>query len=235
MKGLYEFLDRFNVSEIKRIINNIDEALSFFGIKDNDIQPINFIIHNKLIDLDKKFKNCDLSILHSEGDQFNVSILGEMIRLYLYSQAGESLEKLNGICDVLDKAVNRNEAQIAAMQNVSSINKFFLKIRSFFIPVKPVEFSLQDEEKEEINNGINNYKNIYKKIDNYCIENDLVNTVIWHIKNFGYSEIRMGQVKSELEQLGLTSLYHEILSQINFRTNGDGPNKGKSFDSELMI
>lgn len=107
--------------------------------------------------------------------------MGDAIRHELENELVESIDKLGKYGETVDEIINKKNEQIYAVQNISPIKKFFLKIKGLFAPEKPVNLSLTEEERKKLDESLQEYKDIDTKIWNYNLEDNLLHSLVKEI------------------------------------------------------
>ena len=108
------------------------------GQLDNNIPNTAITVNNKLVELSQEFKRHGISMLDSD---FGIPLVGSAITNDLISKLAMSTEKLEKYNKNIETVVENTRKQEQALQNISPIKKFFSKIRSFFVTVKPKDLS----------------------------------------------------------------------------------------------
>ena len=171
-------------SEQTEAISLIAENARIIGLSNVNIPNAGITLNNKLIELSREFKRAGISMFSSEYKDYDVaasSFLGDAIIYDLIDQLSNSSEKLGEYSQAIGNVSKKRNKQIQALQDVSPLRKFFSKIRSFFVPVKPIDFSLTEEEQNTIDTPLQEYIDIDNKIENYNLEENLVPALVKEI------------------------------------------------------
>ena len=199
-------------SKQNETINLIKTNLKNMGQLDNNIPNTAITVNNKLVELSQEFKRHGISMLDSD---FGIPLVGSAITNDLISKLAMSTEKLEKYNKNIETVVENTRKQEQALQNISPIKKFFSKIRSFFVTVKPKDLSLTEEEKIVFNSPLEEYKDIDNQIWNYNIRDNIVSSIVSLISEQGYETSRIQEMLDEdiipdLEKLGLVDLVPEL-------------------------
>lgn len=152
-------------------------------------------LNNKIVELSQVFKNAGISMFSSKLEDFDVvssSFLGDAIIEELMGQLSKSSEKLDEYSKTIERVSKKKSEQMKAIQNVNPIRKFFSRIRVLFVPVKPVDFSITEEEQNILDTRLQEYTDIDNKIWNYNLEENLVPAIVKEItrpQKFGKFDI----------------------------------------------
>ena len=140
------------------------------GQSDIDIPNTSVTLNNKIIEISNLFKNAGISMFSSsalEGESIiNGSLLGNAIIHDLIDKLNQSSNKLGEYTKTMSEVTEKKNEQIQALQNISPMRKFFSKIRAFFVPIQPVDFSLTEVEEKTLESLLQEYKNIDTQIWN---------------------------------------------------------------------
>lgn len=171
-------------NKISEVGSNQSETISLMlanarnmGQSNVDIPNASTTLNNKLVELSQEFKRAGISMFSSELEDYDVvslSFLGDAIIQDLIDQLSKSSEKLDEYSQTIGSVSKKKNEQLQALQNVSPIRKIISRIRQFFAPVKPVDFSLTEEEQNMLDNSLQEYRDIDNKICSYNLEENLV-------------------------------------------------------------
>lgn len=193
-----------------------------------DIPNASITLNNKLVELSRIFKSAGISMFSSEQEKHDYvgsSFLGDAIIQDLIEQLSQSSEKLEKYSQAMGSVSKKKTDQLQALQNVSPIKKFFSKIKSFFVPTKPVDLSLSEDEQSTLEAPLQEYRDIDNKIWNYKLEDRLVPALVKAIAGpqkvgefdihhrysaSGVSGLLEECVIPDLKKLGLESLIPQL-------------------------
>ena len=191
-------LEEFEKKYKDTIFNKIAEAGSkqFEGITQMEtnarnlgqsqvrIPNANTTLNNKLVELSHEFKRVGLSMFSKglEGyDMAGSSFIGDAIIYDLIDKLTEATGKLGEYSKTMGDVSKQRNERLLALQNVSPIRKFFSRIRAFFVPVKPIDLSLTEEEQGTLDSSLQEYIDIDSEIWNYNLEDNMVQALVKEI------------------------------------------------------
>lgn len=203
-------LEEFEKKYKDTIFNKIAEAGSkqFEGITQMEtnarnlgqsqvrIPNANTTLNNKLVELSHEFKRAGISMFTKEFEDYGLvgsSFVGNAIIHDLIDKLATSTEKLGEYNKTIGDVSKQRNERFLALQNVSPLRKIFSKIRAFFVPVKPVDLSLTEEEKDTLDSSLHEYTNINSEIWNYNLEDNIVQALVKEIagpQKFGDFDIK---------------------------------------------
>ena len=193
-----------------------------------DIPNASITLNNKLVELSQIFKSAGISMFSSAQEKYDhvgSSFLGDAIIEDLIEQLSQSSEKLGEYSQAMGSVSKKKTEKLQALQNVSPIQKFFSKIKAFFVPTKPVDLSLSEDEQSTLEAPLQEYRDIDNKIWNYKLEDRLVPALVKAIagpQKFGEFDIPHRYSASgvpglleecvipDLKKLGLESLIPQL-------------------------
>lgn len=209
-------------------INLITTNARNIGQSNVNIPNSSITLNNKLVELSQEFKQAGISMFSSELEEANAvssSFLGDTIIKDLIEQLSKSSKKLGEYNKTIRSVSRKKNEQMQALQNVGPIRKFFSRIKSFFVPVKPAEFSLTEEEQNTLNTSLQEYMDIDNKILHYNLEDNLVPTLVktiaepktigqFHIPHcyeaYAVPDLLEERVIPDLKKLGLEHLIPQL-------------------------
>lgn len=222
-------------SKISEIYSKQFETIDIMRKNANDLGQANIDIpntgvlaNNKVIELSQVFEESGISMFSSKSEKHNFvtsSFLGDAIIQDLTDKISQSTEKMNEYAKKMEEVSEERNKRIQALQNISPSRKFFLKIRSLFVPAKPIDLSLTDEEQGILDSSLQEYKDIADEICNYNLQDSLVPALVKEIagpQKFGEFSIEHRYnaqgvsslldecVITDLKKLGLESLIPQL-------------------------
>lgn len=179
-KALFSKIDEVSSKQFESINLMITNARNI-GQANVDIPNASTTLNNKLVELSQNFKNAGISMFSSELEDYDIvssSFLGDAIIQDLIDKLSKSNEELIKYNKTMQSVSERKGEQVQALQNISQIKKFLLKIRAIFVSAKPVDFSLTNEEQNELDAHLQEYRDIDDEIYNYNLEDNLVHALV---------------------------------------------------------
>lgn len=176
-------------------ISQITTNATNLGQSQVSIPNVTTTLNNKLVELSHEFKKAGLSMFSKEFEDYNFvgsSFLGDAIINDLIDRLAKSSNKLLEYSKIIVDVSKQKNERLLALQNVSPIRKFFSRIRSFFVPVKPIDLSLTEEEQDMLASSLQEYKDIDSEIWNYNLEDNIVQALVKEIagpQKFGNFDI----------------------------------------------
>lgn len=191
-------LEEFEKKYKDTIFNKIAEAGSkqFEGITQMEtnarnlgqsqvrIPNANTTLNNKLVELSHEFKRVGLSMFSKELEGYDMagsSFIGDAIIYDLIDKLTEATGKLGEYSKTMGDVSKQRNERLLALQNVSLIRKIFSRIRAFFVPVKPIDLSLTEEEQGTLDSSLQEYIDIDSEIRNYNLEDNMVQALVKEI------------------------------------------------------
>lgn len=221
-----------------------------------DMPNIGTLVNNKIIELSHIFEEHGISIFSSESKDYDFvtsSFLGNAIIQDLTDKINQSVEKMNEYGKKMEEVSVQRNKRIQALQNISPMRKFFSKIRSLFVPAKPIDLSLTDEEQSILDSSLQEYKDIGDKIWNYNLDDNLVPALVKAIagplkfENFNISSHRYRaqvvptlieeDVVPDLKKLGLEGLVPKLQEALTkeYKKDLPDPETYKIADEDMFL
>lgn len=165
-------------------ISKITENARDLGQLQVSIPNSSTTVNNKLVELSHIFQEAGISMFvskHEENDFVSSSLVGDAIIHDLIDKLSESTHKLVEYSKKIGEVSNEKSKQVLALQNISPIRKFFLRIKALFVPKQSVDLSLTEEEQGTLDVPLQEYKEIDDQIFNYNLEDNLVQSLVKEI------------------------------------------------------
>lgn len=215
-------------SKQSQTIDIITENANDLGQANIEMPNTGTLVNNKIIELSHIFEESGISIFSSKSKDYNFvtsSFLGDAIIQDLIDKIMQSTEKMNNYSKKIEEISGQRNKRIQALQNISPTKKFFSKIRSLFVPAKPIDLSLTDEEQSILDSSLKEYKDIGDEIWKYNLDDNLVPALVKAIagpQNFGEFNLKHRynapgvpylldeEVIPDLKKLGLESLVPQL-------------------------
>lgn len=219
-------LEEFEKKYKDTIFNKIAEAGSkqFEGITQMEtnarnlgqsqvrIPNANTTLNNKLVELSHEFKRVGLSMFSKELEGYDMagsSFIGDAIIYDLIDKLTEATGKLGEYSKTMGDVSKQRNERLLALQNVSPIRKFFSRIRAFFVPVKPIDLSLTEEEQGTLDSSLQEYIDIDSEIWNYNLEDNMVQALVKEIA--GLEKVGSFDIKHKYDAYTVPGLLEEIV------------------------
>lgn len=206
---------------------------------DTDLPNIVITFNNKLSELYQIFKKAGISMfaeLNGKTGVIGPNFVGEAIIAYIRSQLSKGIDTLTEYNSCIGGITNKKIEKIRQIENAGRVKKFFLKIRSLFIPdiVAHIAEYEQDEIKQ-INSYLLKYKEIDGEIWNYNLRKNVVKSLVRFITNKQYSKEEIQELLKEcvsptLQKLGLDDLIPELKDDLSKTYERENPLRDKSWE-----
>ncbi len=191
-------------------ISSLTTSAKDIGQSNVDIPNASTTLNNKIVELSKEFEKAGLSMFASKIELYDTigsSFLGDAIIHDLIDQLAESSEKLINYTKELENITKIKNEQKLALQNISPMKKFLLNLRALFVPVKPVDLSLTEEEQKTLNTALKDYKDIDEKMWKYNLKDNLVQSLVKAIA--GSQKIGDIKIEHNYEAMNVPDLLEE--------------------------
>ena len=166
------------------IIGQMETATRNLGQSQVEIPNACVTLNNKLRELSNEFHKSGISMFAKENEKYGYvgsSFVGYSIINDLIDKLVLSTDKFKEYGKTIDDVTKKKNSQYLALQNMSPIKTFFSKIRAFFTHVKPVDFSLTEEELGTLNGSLKEYTDIDSEIWKYNLEDNLIPALVKEI------------------------------------------------------
>lgn len=183
-----------------------------------DIHNVGITLNNKIVELSHIFKDAGASIFVSD-DLVSSSFIGMAVIEDLIEGAGQAGIKLIEYGATIRNMVDRKRKQSQALENSGTIKRLFTKIRSFFIPVKPIDLSLTEIEKNMLESFAQEHRDIDNKIWKYDLSDNVIRVITNRIKEREYKAYTVPALLEEsvipdLKKLGLDGLVPQLQQEL---------------------
>lgn len=189
-------------SQRTKAIEMMRKNASYLGQNSVSIPNVEITVNNKLGELYQTFKRAGISMYaetytqHSAiGDYEYVStpFVAETIIGDLIDNLESANNKFANYVHTMRKVCDKKIEQVTAMQNVSPMKNFFAKIRAFFIKTEPISLSANEEEKEALDDSLEEYRDLDNQIWKYSLEDRIIPALVKKIAGpykFGKFDIK---------------------------------------------
>lgn len=225
------------ISTQTQYTGSIQEAGKYLNI-DTNLPNIGITFNNKLIELSQQFKEAGISMFvefNEEYDYIDTSFVGDGIINYMTSKLQKGLEALEDYNNKAMEVANKKEKEVTAFNNLKPIKKLFLRIRSVFSNKPMLSLACSQQEAEEIKVLLSKYRELNEELYNYNLESDIVQTMVYHIKQMKYSDgIKPTLIKQAIEptfkKLNLEHLVPKIKEELSEKKKETTLKDNKSWD-----
>ncbi|MBR2744584.1 MAG: hypothetical protein IKE01_04740 [Clostridia bacterium] len=206
---VHENILQYNKSQVNLIVS-LERNAEILEIDIGQIPRATITANNKLVEMYQKFKSAGIPISVSPLMDFLVNDMLDKI-----SKASDTLQEYAAaVLDIMEK----QDKEILEKYDGNIIKKSFFKIKDFFIPPKPIDTSLSDEDQNLIESKMKEYIQIDSQISKYSIEVDLIPYIIIQLDDEAYLHKTISVMKDleqDLKKLDLGYLVPQIQSAIN--------------------
>lgn len=211
------------ITEQARIIEQIHNLGTYVGI-DEDIPNMGITLNNKLNELQREFQRAGTSMYSSRVEDYGPlelnfatsSFVGDSIIFHLIENATESIDYLIKYDKIISIVANRKLQEAKALKKMTKMDKFWAKIKSYFVPNKQERMEIYTErEKYMLDLYLSNYKSVDDEIWKYNLKDNIISSIVRKIKKgeFTVSNIPgllQESVIPDLEKLGLADLIPQL-------------------------
>ncbi len=206
-----------------QITNSMSEIDKNMQQPNRDFPNIGITIHNKILELSRRFNEAGISMFSQKLEDYDMvlsSFVGDALILDLINFVNDANEKVKTYTDTSNTITNRRNKQLQTVMVTSPIRRLFNKIKSFFVPAKPLDLSLTPAENRALNLAAQEYFDIDDKIYEYTLEANIVASLVKQIHARKYSadvvpDILKEDVIPVLEKLGLGELIPDLHKALN--------------------
>ena len=205
---------------------------------DTDLPNIVITFNNKLSELYQIFKKAGISMfaeLNQRNGEIRLNFVGEAIIEDMKSQLSKGINTLIEYNSCIGGITDRKIEKIRQIESAGRIKKFFLKMRSLFVPNIVTDIAeYEQDEIEQINSYLIKYKEIDEKIWNYTLRNNVAQSLVRFITNEKYSEEEIQGILKEcvnptLQKLGLDNLISQLKDDLRRAQEHSIPLSDKSW------
>lgn len=235
--------DKFNRIISAQAENNarIKSICRCLNIDINDLPNIGITINNKVTEMNNIFKQSGVSLFANYNEKYNfvsTNFVGDAILNDLISNVVQSIGALGNFTSIAEEIDRKRTEQVKALTEMGPIRKFFLKIRSLFVPHTVTELiSPPEEDIEKAKAYLSEYMGIDEKIWAYNLKDNLVQSIVTSIRNQHLSlnipELLNEYIEPTLQKLGLEELIPQLQEELSKSQNDRTPETIKQ--SEMPI
>lgn len=235
------------ISKQAELILQIQQIGKSAGL-DTDLTNIGITLNNKLVQLQNQFKAAGIS-MHStvieDFDELNVdpimsSFLGEAIISDLIDYIVKGSQALNRYSESISDISKQKTNKVQELERVSALRKFFVRLRSFFIPMKEETGTLAQEEIAMLNTFLSDYRDIDNQLYKYNLRDNIVDSIIRQIRRQSYdADTSQGLLEEfvipDLKKLGLADLIPDLQSALSREYKKDLPDFNKTDNNSVEM
>lgn len=199
--------------EQANIIERAKRLQESFGIN-TELPNCGNTLNNKIIEIQNEFQNSGISLFSQRDEEYGVigsSFLGTAITLDMLDYACDETRKLEIYTKRMEEISQDNGNK--SLETRSKFGYFFRKIKSIFF--KNTDIHSSKEQLEEIEKNAEACIETDKKLLDYSIKNNCLNSIMKYIRSKKYpvneiAELIHSNVVPNIERLG----YQELIPQI---------------------
>ncbi len=202
------FLNKFlELDLFTGMLNKVQTVRTEYAKKENDIKNMLFLVHNKVVDIDKELKDKDLYLFVREIPK--IKFIGRSnIGLAILNDFTSRMHDASILMEDYVDSIEIPETSLKPVETgvLGKIKAFFRKMPFYNKPVKP---ALPNFDKAE--EKIDEYQKKCEGIENYTIENDLLESMVLYKKDYNRDNDAMkkiidGEIKPMFEKMGISYL-----------------------------
>lgn len=226
------------ISNESKIITQIEKHGQYIDI-DTDIPNIGITFNNKLNELVQIFKKAGMSMFvepNEENDIIDSNFVGNAIIDDMISQLSNGAQAMSKYDSSISKATEKRAKKVKALKKSGPIKKLFLKIRSFLVPTTVSDLtSYSEEEIEEVNSYLLEYKQIDEKLWKYNLRENVVQSLVKFINKKQYHNFTIPRLLEEsviptLQKLDLKDVIPELQEELSGTQEHSSFSNNKSWE-----
>lgn len=240
-KLIYNKIDEVT-SKQAQVIKQIEQIEKEIDIN-TDLPIMGTTFNLKLSKLSQEFKKAGISMFaepNKKLDFVSSNFVGDAIIEEMIFYLSRGTQELFAYDSSLEKATKKRIEKIQEIENAGPIKQLSFKIRSLFAPnsiIDMVEFS--EEEIEEINFHLSEYKNMEEKLWNYNLKDDVVQSLVNFITNRQYSKEAIPELLEEsviptLKKLGIEDVVSQLKEDLSREQERTSLSTDKSWELSVL-
>ena len=165
---LFEVISELS-SKLNELMTTIQKTGKYVDLE-TDLPNMGVTLNNKLNEMQREFQKAGLSIYsqyNEELDFANMPLIGEAIITDLMTYVAEGQQTLTDYNDTSLKILTKKDEPVKALEKVSPLRRMFAKIKNLFAIKKQQGQVYKQEEVDEMNTYLSDYKDIDNKLYNY--------------------------------------------------------------------
>ena len=202
------------------MINKVQFVRTKYAKKENDIDNLLFLSHNKIVDIDKELKDNDLFLFVT--DIQNSKFIGRSnIGLAIINDFTARMEDSSRLIQEYTESIELPETALKPVETgiLGKIKSFFRKMPFYNKPVKPAMPNFDKAEEK-----IDEYQSMCDSVKKYSIKDDLLGSMLLYKKDYkrdnqAMKRIMEYEIKPMFEKLGFSNLIpqyeHTLISKEN--------------------
>lgn len=222
---LFGMINEFS-NEQAKLIANIQKTAKYANI-DIELPNTGITLNNKIIELSHEFRNAGISMFSEKIEDYGSrgldfvtpSLIGEAIINNMIEETNKATQVLLKYDSALQKTLEKRQSKSKELKKSGVIKRAFLALRGWIMPTKKIDFSYTEEETEELKSYLSEYSEIDQQLWKYNLRDNIVPSLVNHIKERGYSEQTIPGlieecVRDNLQKLGLEDLIPELETEL---------------------
>ena len=169
------------------------------------------------------FKQSGVSLFANYNEKYDfvsTNFVGDAILSDLLSNVVKSVGVLESFTSTIEEIDRKRTEQVKALTELGPIKKFFLRIRSLFVPNTVTELtSPPQEDIEKAKSYLSEYMGIDEKIWDYNLKDNLVQSIVTSIRDQHLSlnipELLNEYIEPTLKKLGLEELIPQLQEELS--------------------
>jgi len=222
---LFEQVEKL-YSQQAELLMEIDKMREYIELE-KDLPNIGITLNNKIIQLQHQFENAGISIYSQKVEDYGLaklnlvipSFIGQAVIYDLIDYSSSATNKLDGYSKKMDVLTKERNKKVHSLEQTTPLKRFWAKVKSFFYPVKQDDFEYTKEETDEVNSHLLEFRDIDKQLWNYNLRDNIISSIVKHIRNHQYSEnvlqgILEENINPDLQKLGLGDLIPQLQQEL---------------------
>ena len=211
---LFEVISELS-SKLNELMTTIQKTGKYVDLE-TDLPNMGVTLNNKLNEMQREFQKAGLSLYSQYNEKYDfveIPLIGEAIIEDLMTYVAEGQQKLSDYNDTSLKILTKKDEPVKALEKVSPLRRMFAKIKNLFAMKKQQGQVYKQEEVDEMNTYLSDYKDIDNKLYNYNLRDNIVPAIVKKLRQhnaYAVPGILEESIAPDLEKLGLSDLIPEI-------------------------
>lgn len=223
---LFGMINEFS-NEQAKLIQNVQTTAQYANI-DIELPNTGITLNNKIIELSHEFRRAGISMFSEKIEDYGLlgpdfvgpSLIGEAIIDNMIDETNKAIQVLLKYDSALQKMMDKRQTKSKELKKSGAIKRVFLALRGWILPRKKIDFSYTEEETEELKSYLSEYSEIDQQLWKYNLRDNIVPSLVNHIKERGYSkegihELIVECVRDDLQKLGLDDLIPQLKEELD--------------------
>lgn len=219
-------------SKLNELMTTIQKTGKYVDLE-TDLPNMGVTLNNKMNEMQREFQKAGLSLYSQYNEKYDfveIPLIGEAIIEDLMTYVAEGEQKLSDYNDTSLKILTKKDESVKALEKVSPLRRMFAKIKNLFAIKKQQGQVYKQEEVDEMNTYLSDYKDIDNKLYNYNLRDNIVPAIVKKIRErwdnaYVVPGILEEDIAPDLEKLGLSDLIPEIQEILIEEYKKDSRNK----------